>query len=392
MKWYFKLVIIYIMRYFIRILYIIFPIRENRILFSAHEGRSYKCNPKYVFEYLYTHFNVNFEYVWCINDSSVIPSEYNIKCVKFLSIKHLYYLITSQIIISNIQIEPFLPPHKKRLVINTWHGGGAYKKGGLSATYYSKPHRFYFKEIRNMRAKSTNYFISSCSAFSKIFSKEFNVTEHKMLPIGLPRNDIFFKNTIEKELIRNRVRRSLGLDQSKFILLYAPTYRGHERSVRKVNLGIDVLSVCKAVEKRFGKEVIFLFRCHMNMKKNYSSLDLSVDVSDYPDMQELLLLADMIISDYSSFIWDYTFTYKPGFLFTPDLIDYENEVKFHFPIQEWPYPYALNNEELCWQIINYNESEAKSKIKEHHNLLGSYESGEALPKISSLLLEKIGKN
>ena len=369
-------------------LYLFFPIKSNRILFTD-SGNSYRCNPKYIFQFLYDWHGNKYEYVWAINNSSAIPSKYKVKRASYLSLRHLYYLATSSVLVSNVGIEPFVPPRKGRIFINTWHGGGAYKMSSISASYYSRSHRWYFKKIRDLRAKSTDYVISTNRVFSEVMSSYFNVPIEKFLSIGMPRNDIFFKPEQEKEEMRQKICHRLNIDEKKTIVLYAPTYRGHERTVKKIDLGLDVPAVCNAVQMRFGRDVVFLYRCHINMKKNYAALDSTIDVSSYPDMQELLLLANIIITDYSSFIWDYAFTYKPGFLYTPDLADYESDVGLYTPIQYWQYPYALTNEQLCSLIFEYEESSATQKINNHLSLIGSYEKGVASKKICDLIIKHV---
>lgn len=123
MKHYLKIVTIFFLRILLRAFYV-FPVKKNRILFSSFEGKNYGCNPKYIYEYMYKHWGDSYEYVWCLNDSSSLPLEYKATCVRFLSMSHLYYLLTSKAIISNMGIEPMFPKRKKQLFINTWHGGG----------------------------------------------------------------------------------------------------------------------------------------------------------------------------------------------------------------------------------------------------------------------------
>jgi CDP-glycerol glycerophosphotransferase len=109
------------------------------------------------------------------------------------------------------------------------------------------------------------------------------------------------------------------------------------------------------------------------------------NVTAYPDMQELLYITDVLITDYSSSMWDFSLTYKPGFLFTPDIQEYKNERDFYIPVSEWPFPFALTNEQLCKNILKFNKDENLFKIKQHHIKLGSYENGNATKRVLELL-------
>lgn len=384
MKNYIKIVIIFIARYVLRIFYV-FPIKKNKILFSAHEGNSYNCNPKYIFEYMYEHWEPPYDYVWCLNNKKLLPSKFHAKCVKYLSFSHLYHLLTAKIIINNLEIEPIIPKRRKQIFINTWHGGGAYKNVNHTSDTVSKSGMLCKYYMGEKRGKMTNYILSSCHEFTKTHSAIFHVNQSRFLPIGMPRNDVFFSSS--KELIKEKIIDLYHIPSNKIIILYAPTFRGLFRHPNYFNSLINPESVCLTIEKRFGKEAIMLYRHHHAL--NGMKLKNVIDVSDYQDMQELLLTADILITDYSSSMWDFSLTYKPGFLFTPDLEDYKKNIGFHTPIERWPYPYAQTMEELCMLIASYDTETAKQKIKKHLSELSSYEIGNATESICRIIKDQL---
>ena len=110
-----------------------------------------------------------------------------------------------------------------------------------------------------------------------------------------------------------------------------------------------------------------------------------IDVSAYPDMQEVMIVSDILITDYSSSMWDYSFLKRPGFLFIPDLESYLNERDFYTPIETWPFPFAKNNKDLQSLILNFDENTNLAKIQSHLDSLGSYEIGTASKQIAQLL-------
>jgi len=117
--------------YFIRIvlqLFYIMPIDKRKILFSSYEGKQYACNPKYIFEYIIKHYDNAFIYIWSVNEHNILPNEYrNIKTVKYLSFGYLFHALTAGYIVNNAAVKPYLPFRKSQIIVNTWHGGGAYK-------------------------------------------------------------------------------------------------------------------------------------------------------------------------------------------------------------------------------------------------------------------------
>jgi CDP-glycerol glycerophosphotransferase len=104
-------------------------------------------------------------------------------------------------------------------------------------------------------------------------------------------------------------------------------------------------------------------------------------------MQELLLIADVLITDYSSCSWDFSLTSKPCFIFAPDLDYYLTNRGIYTPIDTWPYPLARTNEELVNNIINFEKREYDVKVKKHYEDLGSYEQGSATSKMTGILQE-----
>lgn len=384
MIYYFKIAVVILLRFMLRILWI-FPVKRNRILFVANEGRVYGCNPQYIFEYLWSHFGNSYDYVWCLEENGKIQEEVHVICVKYLSPQYLFYLFTSGVVITNMLIEPFFIKRKGQLVISTWHGGGAYKKGDSNALFVSGSRAVYMNCVRNLRSGQTDYVISSCKAFTDTHHAVFNIEPLRFLPIGMPRNDLFFLSV--QDSFRKKICGRLHIDPDKKIILYAPTYRGLWRNAELPDASLDVMAVCTAVCKRFGGEAAFLLRQHPNLKKMNASYDTNktIDVCDYASMQELLFIADVFITDYSSALWDYSFTYRPGFLFTPDLEEYEATTSLYTPIDLWPYPYAKDMEQLCSLILNYKEEAALEKIKVHHNLLNSYENGTATESICRII-------
>ena len=120
---------------------------------------------------------------------------------------------------------------------------------------------------------------------------------------------------------------------------------------------------------------------------NKSSLTGSfVDVSNYPDMQELLSISDVFISDFSSSLWDFSLTKRPSFIFAPDIKDFDKKNGFESNYKSWPFDIANSNSELILNMTNYNQSEYTDKISKYHRDLTSYENYESTKKAVNLIL------
>lgn len=177
---------------------------------------------------------------------------------------------------------------------------------------------------------------------------------------------------------RYKVSKDIG------IVMYAPTFRDNG-----IKLDLDVNELLQSLETRFHKKFILFVRSHLHIAKDIfegaeNQKDV-IDVSEYVDMQELLCAADVLITDYSSSMWDYSLTGRPCFIYANDLAQYKKERNFHTPITDWPFPMAERNTELQQLILRLDEKKYSRDLERHHRELGSYESGSASAQICRLI-------
>jgi CDP-glycerol glycerophosphotransferase len=384
LKQYFLIVRANLICLFLHIFWI-FPIQNKQIVFSSYFKR-YTCSPKYIYEYLKSLYPKQVKNIWIGNVSDNINDPDTI-VVKYRSIKCLYYLLTSKIIIVNRMFPVWLPLRKNQVLINTWHGGGAYKKIGLVPSEKKKAR--YLSFIQKNMEKRTSFFISSCEKFTEVMSQTLSISAAKFLPYGMPRNDLFFSSSLNKDSIKSRI----GIDPSKSVILYAPTFRGamKNNNFSIDDMNIDLAMIMNAAKEKFKNDFVLLYRAHHFMKNFAIDNNSCINVTMYPEMQELLYVTDILITDYSSSMWDFSFTFKPCFLFTPDIETYTADRDFYTPITEWAFPYAVTNAQLCEHILNFKNEDNVEKIKKHHSLLGSYENGNATKKITTLMMEIVNE-
>lgn len=350
------------------------PFHPKRILFTSYLGKQYSCNPKYISEYIRKNAP-EYELVWSFQN----PAEHSelekegIRLVKYNSFAFIRLCLSSGYIITNVRDMNHIPFTSRQLVINTWHGGGAYKTVGSSVAILPPSERF-----RQRIAHRTNLtYLSSSKAFTDLtLIKSFH-HNGKILECGMPRNDLFFQNN--KEELRKKVLDSFHLPQDQKLLIYAPTYRENKSAN---DYSFDTQAVISALSQRFGGNWSILFRCHYYVVEEAKNLNSDyINASDYPDMQELLYASDMLITDYSSSIWDFSFTGRPCLLYATDLNDYEVSQGFYSDIHTWPFPLAESTPELLDNIHNFNFETYTQAIRHHHEELGSFESGTACQRV-----------
>lgn len=392
MRYILKLLIAYIARLLL-MPFLIFPVRKNRILFDSYNGDRIGCNPYYIYTYLKRNFP-DLELIWVIKNKEILKDE-DVSYVILNTLKYFYIILTSKVYIRNTLIPAHIPFRKNQIRINTWHGGGAYK-----GTMYSVNRKIGRKQVNAMIAKTTTKTIASCAKFVDYFHSDLLVDTSTFLRIGMPRNDIFFDKVLYEER-SSVIRNHYSIDKNSYVVLYAPTFRSDAHNPQ-FNVVIDYDLLASAVKKRFARsKIVILFRGHHTFryiqKPSVSqSSELSkisfIDTSDYQNTQDLLCATDMLISDYSSIIWDYSYTYRPCFLYIPDMKEYTSRYELITPIEEWGYPTATSMQELYNLILSYREEEYISRIKNNHEILGSYEQGNATKKFCDYLIPEIAKS
>lgn len=372
-----KLYTKYVMRIILKFFWF-FPIKQRTIFFMANMGKGYLCNPKYIFKSMINSPEFNeYKFVWCFQDPSLVDhTDFDkrttiIKKKNYLA--YFYYLLSSGIVIYNCGGFSYAPIRKKQLLIETWHGGGAFKKVGLVVDNKS----ISSKRGIQLAMKDVKIFLSSCELATNALIREAMGYEGCVLNSGFPRNDILFHdNTTLKQSIRKR----LHVDNDNNIILYAPTFRGDEKHAVEFNTKAETINpvmIKDAFTKKYGGKWTFYTRGHLYSNDIVLS-GADGDWSKYPDMQELLLIADVLITDYSSSIWDFAITGKKSFLFVPDLDEYENNERgFLTPFDKWPGIKVTSNIDFVEKILNFSDKELEIKANLFMVDCVSYEKGNA---------------
>ena len=375
LKYYIK----FIIKFFLLFFYL-FPIKYKRIYFISFHGARFSCNPKYLYLHFLEKYGLKYQYVWELKDikkKSLIPDSI---CVKIKSVKSFYYLLTSRYIITNNDLAWYIPFRKKQLIVQTWHAGGAYKKVGKHEAW----DKVFIKEQKKC-AQQVTYCVSSCRKFTEIQSSSKWFPEEKFINTGLPRNEIFFYS----DRVLNSKKKVFEYFNLKFnvkVLLYAPTFRGKPQlkaAGTTVQYGIiKYLSVLQNLKDKFDGEWVLLYRGHHVDEAVARQLpDSVVDATKYEDMQELLCAADVLLTDFSSSMWDFALTGKPCFLYAPDLQQYIADRGFYTDPFTWPFPMAQNDAELARNILSFDETTYKKAVEKHLSDFGSYENKDACAKV-----------
>lgn len=368
-------------------------IKKNRLLVINGLNFAYAGNPKAVVDYLLSHFpQGTFEIVFPYKDPAHKPflEKMGLRAVKMDSPEYYYYALTARGIVANAGGYSYLPLKKEQFVINTWHGGGAYKRLGLDVCKHTKA---FLKDIA-LQKKKTTVFLSSSKAITRIFKTAFLLSPGQIVETGMPRNDVLVKGDEEKAA---RVRERLGLKQGEKLVMYAPTFRvkgGNQLSETVIGeYALDQERLLRALEKRFGASWRFAYRLHPHIaQRALGQFPGALNLSSYPDMQELLLVCDVLINDFSSSMWDFSLSRppKPCFLFAADKAEYEKSTNWYMPLSALPFSFSETNEALEHAIETFDEETYARAVQNHLDLLGCMEDGSACRRTAEMIVELCG--
>ena len=355
-------------------LFNLFPINKKKIVVSNFWGKGYNDNPKYVIEKLHE-AHPEIEIVWLLKDMKTTMPKF-IKKVKYKSIRSIFEYSTSIIWIDNSRKQYFPPKRKQQKYIQLWHGGVSMKK--VEAAAADKLDASYIKMAKK-DSKAIDFAISNSSYRTNIFKNEFWYSG-EILEYGSPRNDIYFSET-EKKRIRNKICKEYKIENKK-IILYAPTFRANKNFDY---MGIDFKTIIHECQKK-KKDYVVMVKLHPNCGIKETIINDNIIIFDSSvDINELMISSDMIISDYSSSIFDYLYLKRPVYLYVPDIEEYVAERGFSFDYQELPFSKSLTCQELINKIVDEDHLNYKDELKGFIKKLSIYDDGKASARVVKLI-------
>lgn len=351
-------------------------VHKSRILCMSYDFTKYSCNPKYITEYLLQNCPDEYEIYWCFKKGISIPQlPYGIKTVRWRSLRYFYIVNTSAFIFSNFRLGKFGSYLKKRQgqrYIMTWHSSMGIKKiekdveNTLSIEYI---------EAAQYDSSMCDLILSGCRYRTEVIRRAFWYNG-EILEKGTPRNDALFQSSLD---IKDKICKKYNLNPDVKFLLYAPTFR---KDYNLEYYKFDWKDVQCVLQQKYKEIYCILLRLHPNFLNN-PSFDLTkhlndsvVNVTNYHDMQELLAISDILVTDYSSSLFDFALLYRPCFIYSTDVASYDRGT--YLNLNTLPFPVATTNEELLNNLSCFNSEEYINRMKYFNSqVIGTYEKGEA---------------
>ncbi|WP_441245739.1 CDP-glycerol glycerophosphotransferase family protein [Kitasatospora sp. McL0602] len=340
------------------------PLREA-VLYDVFNGRGYADSPRAVHAELVRR-GAPLEHLWVVDDAqSAVPE--GVRPVRSHSPEWYEALATSRYLVGNTHFPDFIERRDGQVIVQTWHGsllkriahdvesGWLADAGYLTALDRESPH--------------WSLLVSPSAFATPILRRAFRY-QGEILESGYPRNDVLALG----EGV-DAVRRRLGVPDGKRIVLYAPTWREDQQRENgdgyQLGLRIDVAAARAAL----GRDHVLLVRSHSHVREPLAGAGdgFLYDVSDYPDVQELLLAADVLVTDYSSIMFDFAITGRPILFFTYDLDHYRDDLRgFYFDLEaEAPGPLLGTSDELIAALrdvdgLTDRHAEAYARFRSTH--------------------------
>lgn len=353
-------------------------IQKNKIFVMNYNGCGFGCNPKYIVkQILKEDWGNAVDIIWGV-DENVHKFPDGIRTVQIGSYEYYRELATSHIWIDNVRKQIDVRKRNGQYYIQTWHGAAPMKK--VEKDLESKVQKSLINASIN-DSIMVDLFISGSEFYSELIKQSFWY-DGEILKSGLPRHDIFW-NRLK---VREKVIKELKLNEVYNYFLYAPTFRD-DFSTEAYD--IDLSRIKKALQSRFGGTWIALVSKHPNnrgIEYNFNDGDY-IDVSTYDDFEEILATVDILITDYSGCVYDFSYTKKPIFLYQNDYEKLMEQRDFYVPFEKMPYIRSVSMNELVEKIASFDTEKYERDLELFMSQFGNYDDGTA----SSQVCDRIKK-
>lgn len=370
-------------------------VSDNYIVFESYGGKKATDSVRAIYDELQKDENFrSFYFVWAFTDPGahfdLLENHHTILVKKGTSAYRRYYA-SARYWINNITVADYLKPRKNQIYIETWHGTPL-KRLGCDIETDSDPRQTRSHMHRRYRAKGkkVTFFPSPSPYYSEKIASAFAIGDPsvKFVATGYPRNDKLFHYTSEE--IKKK-KEALHIPEGKKVLLYTPTWRDSsldENGAFSLPDGFDV----NVLMDMLGSDYILLFRAHHQIgAAKIKDNPVIYDVSDVESVNDLYLVSDLMITDYSSTMFDYANLMRPMVFHMYDADSYEQDVRgLYLSPEELPGPVTKTEQELV-DAIHRQECEFpyRDKQLEFNQKFNPYEDGNSGKRVIDMCLRAL---
>ena len=339
---------------------------EKLVFFESFGGRSFSCSPRAIYlEMLKQERFADYRFVWSFKgkerteeEAAAEPLLANDRTVVIQRGSEEYFkaLASAKVLVLNTRLPEYVTPKPDQVFVQCWHGTPL-KRLGYDVEIETTNALNTTQELADrfgLDARKWTYLLSPSPYTSKHLADAFGLPEERradvILEEGYPRNDEIARALADTSGARQaELRAALGVPEGKRVLLYAPTWRDDSYQAG-VGYTFDYLIDFDLLRRELGEEWVVLFRPHYYIANHFDFSAYEgfvIDVSEWPNINELYIAADALVTDYSSVMFDYAILRRPIALFVPDYEKYANDIRgFYFDLSEIPGPHCKETAEL----------------------------------------------
>lgn len=358
--------------------------RQKRALFEAWRGR-YNDSPKVVSEAL-RKTSPGVHQTWVSSSRGVFPSGTN--RVARHTPRHFVEMARCDLLVTNDIVTRHIVKGPRVVYVQTWHGSPIKVLGLHERTPKYRNGKVHLARTRR-DVRKWDYLLSASAQHTEIFRGAFGY-DGEILEIGYPRNDILVNDDGSR---RSTVRRSLGIAPDQMVVLYAPTWRDDAHRSEGGFYQPDMIDWSVLFEALPDGAVV-LNRLHQNVSTATvpGANGRIIEASQHEDVVDLILASDVLVSDYSSLIYDYAVYGRPIILHAPDLEHYRDIVRgFYFEYDSWaPGPITSTTLELATALNGVREVEENyaTRYRDFVQTYCTFEDGRAAERLVSTLVAR----
>ncbi len=298
------------------------------VLYDSYSGKQYSDSPRAIHEELVRQ-QADVEHLWTVKDAQIeLPD--TVRPVRQWGAEWYEAMARSRYIVTNAHLPEWFRRRDGQSVVQTWHGTPLKRIGfDIEDVQFANPR--YLEKVTK-EVPNWSYLVSPNPFSTPIMRRAFRY-KGEIIETGYPRNDMLASP--DRDVLAERVRARLGLPPGKRAVLYAPTWRDdsfYGPGKYRLDLRLDLDRAASVL----GDDHVLLIRRHPNVVDTIPSTagGFVRDVSGYPDVAELFLVADVLLTDYSSLMFDYANTGRPMLFFTYDLEHYRDQLRgFYFDFE-----------------------------------------------------------
>jgi len=359
------------------------PVDRKKAVIMSYYGGGFGDNGKAIALELHRQMP-DVTIVWPLKPGSKEKLPNFCKSVEYRSLAYYRELATAAVWVDNARKDAEIIKRKNQFYIQTWHGMVALKQIEKDAEDSLSPS--YLAGAKN-DSKMADVILSGCGFFTKLCRRAFWY-DGEILECGSPRLDVLFQQTTER---RRLVREQLGIPEGKKILLYAPTFRATGETACYIR---DFERILSALKEKTGDDWVAAVRLHPNIANKADFItytDTVVNATVYPDLYELIPAADIVVSDYSSLMFDSGLINKPVLLYATDIDAYVKDRNFYFDIEKLPFPLAREMDELIDNLVHFDGQAYQRELDAFNKSLDYYENGTAAETVAGRIMEELRK-